>query len=604
MAAKPKVQLKNNSSYSSSVRGCIPNFRFIRGIPVGETPTGSGSSGGCLHPPAKIWNTPSVRNGPFFFGMAMLMIFIFLVFAGCRSKQHNGKKIFHYNQSEGIASLDPAFAKNQSIMWAVHQLYNTLVEVDKDLKIQPSLCKSWEISPDRLTYTFHLRTDVFFHNNPAFASGKGRKMTAHDVAFSLNRIIDKKTASPGAWIFNNRIDATNGFAAINDSTFQLTLIKPFNPILNILSMQYCSIVPKEVVEKYGNAFRSNACGTGPFAFTLWEEGQVLLLSKNENYFEKDSTGVPLPYLDGIKISFLDSKATEFLEFTQGKLDFVNDIDASFKDEVLTKKGELRKEWKDKAVLNKHSFLNTEYLGILADTNNPLLKNNPLRLKKIRQAMNYGIDRPKMIMYLRNSLGTPATSGFIPAGLPAFNATPWGYNYDIAKSRQLLKEAGFPDGKGMPPLVLLTIPVYAELGSFVAKQLEDIGIHVQVEVVQKSLLLEQTAKSNALFFRGSWMADYPDAENYLSVFYGKNPAPPNYTRYNNADYNRLYEQALMEENDSLRYKMYNEMDRMIIADAVVIPLWYDMVVRLVQPRVRNFVPNSLNLPELKWVYIRE
>lgn len=524
------------------------------------------------------------------------------ILAACSNKNSNTKRVFHYNQPEGIASLDPAFAKNQSIMWAVHQLYNTLIEVDENMQIKPSLCKKWEISADRLTYTFYLRDDVYFHDNPAFPSGKGRKMTASDVAYSLRRITDKKTASPGAWIFNNRIDSINGFTAVNDTIFQLKLVKPFNPILNILSMQYCSVIPKEAVDQYGNTFRRNPCGTGPFKFTLWEEGQILLLSKNDHYFEKDSIGKKLPYLDGIKVSFLDSKATEFLEFTQGKLDFVNDIDASFKDEVLTKKGELRKEWQGKAVLSKHTFLNTEYLGILSDTNNPLVKNNPLRFKKVRQAINYGFDRSKMIMYLRNSLGTPATGGFIPAGLPSFNSDHWGYYYDINKSRQLLREAGFPDGKGIPALKLLTIPVYAELGSFVAKQLEDIGITVQVEVVQKSLLLEQTAKSNALFFRGSWMADYPDAENYLSVFYGKNPAPPNYTRYNNPVFNNLYEQALTEENDSTRYRMYNEMDSIIMADAPVVPLWYDMVVRLIQPRVHNFVPNSLNLLDLKTVSI--
>ncbi|MCC6288710.1 MAG: ABC transporter substrate-binding protein [Chitinophagaceae bacterium] len=542
-------------------------------------------------------STPKKNNIILF---AALPVILCILAAGCGNKHNNTKKVFHYNQSEGIASLDPAFAKNQSIMWVTHQLYSTLVEVDENMRIRPLLCKSWEISPDRLMYTFHLRNDIFFHNNAAFPSGKGRKMIAGDVVFSLNRIIDKKTASPGAWIFNNRVDPANAFIALNDSVFQLTLIKPFNPILNILSMQYCSVVPHEAVEKYGNTFRRNPCGTGPFKFTLWEEGQLLLLSKNEHYFEKDSAGKALPYLDGIKVSFLDSKATEFLEFTQGKLDFVNDIDASFKDEVLTKKGELRKEWKDKEVLSKHTFLNTEYLGILADTSNPLLKNNPLRLKQVRQAINYGIDRNKMIMYLRNSLGKPATGGFIPAGLPSFNTQTWGYNYDIVKSAQLLKEAGFGEGKRLPEFKLLTIPVYAELGSFVAKQLEDIGIKVQVEVVQKSLLLEQTAKSNALFFRGSWMADYPDAENYLGVFYGKNPAPPNYTRYKNAAYDKLYEQALTEENDSLRYKMYNDMDKMIVADAVVVPLWYDMVVRLIQPRIRNFVPNSLNLLELRKV----
>lgn len=533
-----------------------------------------------------------------------LLLLVAVCFAvSCSDPKSTGKKIFHYNQSEGIASLDPAFSKNQSIMWAVHQLYNTLVETDETLHLNPSLAKNWQVTDDRLTYTFTLRDDVFFHDNDAFADGKGRKLTAADVAYSLKRITDKNTASPGAWIFNGRIDSADGFKAIDDTTFRLKLIKPFNPILGILSMQYCAVVPQEVVEKYGKDFRRHPCGTGPFRFTLWEEGQILLLAKNERYFEKDSMGRRLPLLDGIKVSFLDSKATEFLEFRQGRLDFINDIDASFKDEVLTKNGTLRKEWEENVTLSKHPFLNTEYLGILIDTTNPLVKQNPLRLKKVRQAINYGFDRRKMIMYLRNSLGTPAESGFVPAGLPSYDsALVNGYQFDAEKSRRLLNEAGFPDGKALPAIKLLTIPVYAELGSFIARQLEDVGIKVQVEVVQKSLLLEQTAKSQALFFRGSWMADYPDAENYLGVFYGKNPAPPNYTRYNNPAFNGLYERSLIEQNDSLRYDMYRQMDRMIIADAPVIPLWYDMVIRLVHPWVKNFVPNSLNLLDLRKVDI--
>ncbi|HRO47528.1 ABC transporter substrate-binding protein [Agriterribacter sp.] len=523
----------------------------------------------------------------------------------CAGKKDQGKKIFRYNQPEGISSLDPAFAKNQATMWGVHQLFNTLVEVDDNLQIKPSLCKRWEVSADRLTYTFILRNDVYFHNNIAFPGGKGRKMVAADVAYSLQRIAHTATASPGAWIFNNRVDTAGGFRALNDTTFQLKLLRPFHPILGILSMQYCSVVPHEAIEKYGPGFSRNPCGTGPFRFTRWEEGQVLLMARNDQYFERDSVGKRLPYLDGIKVSFLDNKATEFLEFTQGRLDFINDIDASFKDEVLTKKGELRKEWQGKVMLSKHSFLNTEYLGILADTTNAMLKNHPLKIKAIRQAINYGFNRHKMIMYLRNSLGTPAESGFVPAGLPAYDSSKVkGYYYDVAKARQLLHSAGFPDGKGLPEIKLLTIPIYAELGSFVAKQLEDIGVKVQVEVVQKSLLLEQTAKSQALFFRGSWMADYPDAENYLSVFYGGNPAPPNYTRYKNPAYDKLYEKALLEQDDSTRYEMYRQMDKMIIADAPVVPLWYDMVVRLIHPYVKDFRPNSLNLLELRTVRIEK
>jgi len=560
-----------------------------------------------------------------------------LLISTCRSPiAGSGKKVFYYNESDGIASLDPAFAKNKSIMWVVHQLYNTLVETDNHLHIVPALASSWDISADRTIWTFHLRTDVVFHDDPVFPGGKGRRLTAADVVYSFNRLIDPHTASSGAWIFHGRIDTIDAtgasapssapgatprptpgptprdaglpaaaFTALDDSTFRLHLSRPFNPILGLLSMEYCSIVPREVVEKYGKDFRSHPCGTGPFRFGSWEEGQDLILLKNDHYFEKDSAGRPLPYLDAVKITFNQEKAAEFLLFRQGQLDFINEIDPSFKDEVLNKKGQLKPDWQGKIILSVAPQLNTEYLGILVDTTNPLVQHSPLRFLAVRQAINYGFDRRKMMLYLRNSLGLPAESGFVPAGLPSFDSTlVRGYHYDPGKARALLSSAGFPDGQGIPPIRLLTIPVYSDFASFIARQLQDIGLHIQVEVVQKSLLLEETAQSQALFFRGSWIADYPDAENYLSVFYSQNPAPPNYTRYKDPVFDRLYEQSLRENNDSIRYSLYRQMDQIVTRAAPVVPLWYDEVVHLINPRVKGLEPNALNLLELRRVDIRE
>jgi oligopeptide transport system substrate-binding protein len=536
------------------------------------------------------------------FGKNILYVLIVTALSLGACRPHNtGKNIFHYNEQTGIATLDPAFAKNQSIIWAVHQIYNTLVQTDDSLHLVPSLAKSWDISADNLSFIFHLRDDVYFQDDEAFPGGKGRKMTAGDVAYSFKRIMDKNTASSGAWIFNSRVDSMAPFTALNDTTFQLKLAAPFQPMLGIMSMQYCSIVPKEVVEKYGKDFRRHPCGTGPFQYVAWEEGQALILKKNPLYFEKDSTGKRLPYLDGIKVSFFENKATEFLEFQEGRLDFINDIDASFKDEVLTKKGELRKEWAGKIELFKHPYLNIEYLGILNDTSLDIVKNSPLKDIRIRQAINYGFNRRKMMLYIRNSIGTPAESGFVPEGLPSFDSgAVKGYHYDPAKALQLLKDAGYPNGTGLPVIKLLTVPIYAEFATYIASELQQVGIKIQVETIQKSLLLEETAKSDALFFRGSWIADYPDAENYLSVFYGRNPAPPNYMRYKNAEFDRLYDQAMAEKNDSLRMKIYQQADALVMKDAPVVPLWYDMIIRLVRPYVKNFIPNSLNLLELRKV----
>ncbi|SFE53213.1 peptide/nickel transport system substrate-binding protein [Chitinophaga sp. CF118] len=535
-----------------------------------------------------------------------LRLFIILsvcTLVACKNRQQIDKQVFRYNVTEGIATLDPAFAKNQSVIWAVKQVYNTLVEPDNQLNIRPCLAKSWEVAADHKTFIFHLRTDVYFHDNESFIGGKGRLMTANDVTYSLRRIMDPTTASPGSWIFNGKVDPEKGFTTIDDSTFRLTLLQPFHPVLGILSMQYCSIIPHEVVEKYGKDFRKHPCGTGPFQFHEWEEGQALILHKYPRYFEKDSAGNRLPYLDAVKVSFLDNKATEFLLFRQGLLDFMNDIDASFKDEVLTKKGLLKKEWVGKMVLDKGPYLNVEYFGFLLDSSKLVVKASPTRLKKIRLAINYGIDRVKMITYLRNGIGTPANAGFVPAGLPSFDtAKVKGYTYNPALSAQLLKEAGYPEGKGLPVIKLLSIPIYEDFANYVANQLQQVGIKIQVEVMQKALLMEQTAKSEALCFRGSWMGDYADAENYLAVFYSKNPAPPNYTRYVNPAFDELYEQSLQENNDSIRYQLYQQMDRIIVADAPVVPLFYDEVIHLIQPNVHGLGNNGLNSLELRKTYI--
>ena len=165
------------------------------------------------------------------FIIVFLSLSFLCVLFSCTNHNHNDKKIFRYNQAEGIASLDPAFAKNQSVMWAIHQLYSTLVEVDESMHIKPALAKSWEFSNDNLSIVFHLRSDVFFHDDAVFMKGQGRKLNATDVVYSFNRIIDASTASPGAWIFNSRVDTVLPFSAINDSTFRIKLVKPFQPIL-------------------------------------------------------------------------------------------------------------------------------------------------------------------------------------------------------------------------------------------------------------------------------------------------------------------------------------------------------------------------------------
>lgn len=500
------------------------------------------------------------------------------------------------NQVQNVESLDPAFAKNQYVMWHVNQCYNRLIEFDEHMLPQPSLAKRWILSPDRKTYTFFLRNDVFFHDNDAFPSGKGRRMTAHDVVYSFNRIIDTITASPGAWIFNGRVDSLHPFVAVNDTTFELHLQRPFNPMLGIVSMMYCSIVPHEVVEKWGKDFRAHPCGTGPFVFQDWEEAVAVTYRRNAHYWEHDSMGRQLPYIDGIKFTQVDSKATEFLLFMQGDIDFMNGIDAVFKDQILSKQGELKPAYRNRFRLQKHSYLNVEYLGILQDaaknTNAILLD------KRIRQAINYGFDRRKMIIYIRNSIGVPANAGIIPSGLQGFDSNSVkGYSYQPDKARQLVDAVRKERGT-LPAITLLSNDNYADRCTFIASQLKDIGLDVRVEIMQPSLLREQMSNSQANFFWATWIADYPDAECYLTMFYSKNTAPPNYTRFANARYDQLYEQCLEEQDEQVKLDLYHKMDRILIEEAPCVPLFYDEVMHFVQNRVKDFHTNSSNLIDLK------
>lgn len=529
-----------------------------------------------------------------------------LIFAcGNPGKDKETRTVFRYNESAGITTLDPAFARDQATIWACNQLYNGLVQLGEDLSIQPCIAKSWEISEDGTTYTFHLRKDVFFHNDPLFPDGKGRQVVAPDFVYSFNRIVDDKIASPGAWIFNNVANDGHdhwAFASSDDSTLIVSLKQNFPPFLGLLSMVYCSAVPHEAVDRYGKDFRKHPIGSGPFQFKMWKEGVKLVFVKNPMYFEFDQ-GKRLPFLDAVSISFLIDKQSVFLEFIKGKLDFMSGIDASYKDELLTKKGTLNPKYEGKIKLVTQPYLNTEYLGFLMDGSNPAVASSPVRDKRIRQAINYGFDRRKMMKYLRNNIGTPAVNGFIPMGMPSFDsATVKGYTYDPDKARQLLAEAGYPNGKGMPEITLTTTSSYLDLCEFIQHQLTEIGFTIKIDVNPPATLREVIAKSKVPFFRGSWIADYPDAENYLSLFYSPNfcPQGPNYTHYINKDFDALYLKARDEVNDSTRYRIYQQMDRILIEDAPVVVLYYDQVLRFIQNNIDGLGSNPLNLLSLKKV----
>ena len=548
------------------------------------------------------------------------LCFLFLAIA-CDPVQTDSRyKVFRYNEDTGISSLDPAFAKDQTNIRAVGSLFNGLVQLDRDLNIAPAIAKDWEVSANGLEYTFILRNDVHFHDHEVFANGEGRLTTAEDFVYSFERIIDPAVASPGAWIFNDKvltpverdslsraqIPFEQPFQALNDTTLRIQLKKPFPAFFGLLTMPYCSVVPWEIIEHYGQDFRDHPVGTGPFRFELWEEGVRLILLRNEHYFETYQ-GRQLPLVDAVSISFTGNKQIEFMEFVQQKLDFFTGLEGSFKDELLTRDGQLSKKYEGQFQLMVNSYLNTEYLGMLVDTTLEVVQQHPFRYKAVRQAVNHAINREQMLTYFRNNIGTPGTSGFVPKGLPSFDPVRVkGYNYDPAKARALLKEAGFPNGKGMPEIAIYTNKNYLDLTIFMQSQLAEVGIKSRIEVNPGAFHRDLVSKSQLNFFRGSWLADYPDAENYLSLFYSPNFAPngPNYTHFRSALFDSLYNVSLLASSDSLRFSLYQQMDQLVMDEAPVVVLYYDQSIRLVQNYVKGLENNAMNHLVLKWVELEQ
>jgi peptide/nickel transport system substrate-binding protein len=523
-------------------------------------------------------------------------LLILLLFASCfpADQTVDDKKVFRYNEHANITSLDPAFAKDQRNIWPCHQIYNTLVKLDDQLNVEPDLARDWNISEDGLTYTFLLKDDILFHPHDCFQDRKSRQVDAQDVVFSLERLRSKALASPGAWVLNN-VDV---ISAKNVSTVEIKLKKRFPAFLGLLSMKFCSVIPDEV-KKCNIDLRDDPIGTGAFYLKRWEENEKMVLRHYKDYHEKDAIGRKLPYLEAVSITFLTEKKSEFMQFIQGNLDFMSGLAPSYKDEMLTGNGELNPKYEERIQLEKAPYLNTEYLGIFVDDTTSILQH-----KKLRQALNHGFDRQKMIRFMRNGIGFPANQGFISKGLPGFGTS--GYSYQPEKAAQLIRS--LKDEKGLEniELEISTNPSYLDLMEFIQKEYERLGLQVSLNVMPASTIRQKRSRGDLSIFRASWIADYPDAQNYLSLFYSANFAPngPNYTHFKNAKFDSLYNTSLKMNTAEKRIPLYRKMDSLVMEKAPVIPLYYDEVVRFSQKNVSGLGINPINLLDLKTVKKQE
>ena len=539
----------------------------------------------------------------------LLLVFCALFFCleSCQSDSQtiDPATVFRYNEHANVTTLDPAFAKDQRNIWVCNQLYNGLVRLDKDLNVVPDLAESWEISEEGKLYTFRLKRNIHFHDTELllveprdhgildgnYGWSNIRTVNAEDFKYSLSRLTDPEVASPGAWTMAGVEEMTT----IDEHTLQIKLKQPNPAFLGILTMKYCSVVPKEVVEDKEQTFRSNPIGTGPFYLKRWEENVKMVLRKNPHYHEEDSEGNHLPYLEAVAITFKPDKQSEFLEFVQGNLDFINALDPSYKDELLMSNGTLKPKYESQINLVKQPFLNTEYLGL------NLKNEGPLQDVRIRRAINLGFDRDKMIRYLKNNIGRPATSGFIPLGLPAGGEVP-GFVYDQKEAQSLVDAYKAENNVDQVTVKISTGANYLDICEFIQQELQKIGLTVEIEVIPPSTLRQLRKTGKLESFRSSWIADYPDAENYLALFYSKNHTPngSNYTFFENEAYDSLYLKSKEVSNLDQRKKLYRKMDSIIINQAPVVPLYYDESVRFVSKQIKGLKGDAVNSLDLKSV----
>ncbi len=530
--------------------------------------------------------------------------------------------IFKMNETEYLRSLYPLNVTEVVGNRITNQIYEGLVRFDqKDLSILPALAESWTANDDATSYTFKLRKGVKFHNDPCFEGGKGREVTVDDVMYNLNRLCQFDTNNRGYDFIKERIKGAkayyeasksgnipaggvSGIKKIDDNTVQIDLVSPFGGFLNIMALPFGYIYPKEAVEKYGLEMRIKTVGTGPFYLKAIRENEAVILAKNTDYWGKDDTGNQLPYLDGIRFSFVGDQKSELLNFTKGDLDIVYRLPLEMTDDIVTRDGKLKEGYTQYQFQEKIS-MTLQYYGFKT-------KGEIFNKPEIRQAFNYAIDRKKIVDFTVKGAGVPA-AGIVPPVFPGFEGkNVKGYNFNPEKARKLLAEAGYPNGKGLEGLVLQINSGgkrNEQVAEAIQKMLEEhINVKVNITKMPFAQHLEAVETSKADFWRAGWIADYPDPENFLSLLWSKHIPPKmtdksylNTTRFTNAEYDKLYEQALKTVDNAQRNRLYEQADQVSTNEAPFLYLYYPKDQRMLQPNVRNFPQNAMEYRNLTDVY---
>lgn len=532
------------------------------------------------------------------------------------------------NETEYIKTLFPLSIVDVYSYRVASQIYEGICKLDpKTLKVTNGLAENISPNEDHSVYTVKLRKGVKFHDADCFEDGKGRELKASDIKYCFERLCTRNPQNQAFHVFEDVIKGTQayyeatkgggkpsggleGVKVIDDYTVEFTLEKPNTLFLSYLARPEAFIYPREAFEKYGIEMNTKAVGTGPFVLGPVEEDISIMLLRNKNYYKKDKHGNQLPFLDGVKVKFIKDKKTEFFEFKRenSNLDMVYRLPTEYIIEIIDafenanalKSYELDRQPEMQTQLL--SFMNRD--GLMNDLN-------------IRKALSFAIDREKILNYVLNGEGFDAGHhGITP---PSFKNKGYdirdirGYKFNADSARYYLNAAGYPDGANFPEITLFLNADgdrHTNVAIEVEKQLREVlNIDIEVKILSHAQLTNKMQLGDYKVIRSSWVADYPNPEAFLRLFYSKGmpeelgvSSYPNFIRYKNPEFDKVFEEAMNAPSEEETYELFKKAESIAMEDAPVIVLWYDEGFRLLKRYVKNFPNNPMQYRDYSEVYI--
>lgn len=488
----------------------------------------------------------------------------------------------------GPTTLDPALSQESGSHTYILQMFSGLVAFDRDMNLVADIAENWTIETNEqgTIYTFRIRQGVKFHD--------GTAVTAEDFKYSWERACRPETGSPTASTYLNDIvgveemlagtaQSIDGVRVVDDFILQVTIDQPKSYFLAKLTYPVAFVVDETNVATSSNWWRQPN-GTGPYKLNEWASDQLLLLERNDFYYgEKARTRY---------VAFLLLVGAPMQMYERGQ------IDATYVS-----------LWDLERVLDETNPLNTE-LEVFPVFSLTFISFNmhepPFDDPRVRQALCHALDRSRVVTQVLKDSVSPAY-GVLPPGMPGYDETFEGLAYDLDRARQLLTEAGYPDGEGLPKLVV-TLPgvggnVPSSLTSVFYQWVENLNIEVEIRQIESEVYYQLLSREKDSMFMFGWIADYPDPQNFLEVLF-RSGVSYNEGGYSNALFDDLLDQAALEEDSEARLSLYREAERMLIEDAGCVPLWFGRNYVLVKPNVTGYYMSPLGVPILAQVSVED